>query len=357
MEHKSMKLESQHTYSAQDYRKTLKEKLKFLEKEMKGTVEYGLTNDYMFRAVMQENPVALSEIVKILLKLPKEDKIICKVTNPIKLGKTIGGKECILDVFVLVNDKVQVNLEMQMSISLDWVKRSLYYACDMYVGLEKGENYGDCKPTYHFGFVKKSPFEDDTQFFSNYVLTETSSGRIYTGDFQIGMINLNQLENATEEDRESGLYDWVALFMAKEWKELMELSKRSDALGNAVVTLAELSNDEKIRQQCEARRKYEMDQDALNKHFYKLKKEIQEKEGQLQEKEGQLQEKEDQLQEKEDQLQEKEGQLQEKEGQLQEKNKQLHLIRLLSQEGRYQEIEKVLSDLEYQKKLLREYQI
>ena len=39
MEHKSMKLESQHTYSAQDYRKTLKEKLKFLEKEMKGTVE------------------------------------------------------------------------------------------------------------------------------------------------------------------------------------------------------------------------------------------------------------------------------------------------------------------------------
>lgn len=79
-----------------------------------------------------------------------------------------------------------------------------------------------------------------------------------------------------------------------------------------------------------------MDQDALNKHFYKLKKEIQEKEGQLQEKEDQLQE---------------------KEGQLQEKNKQLHLIRLLSQEGRYQEIEKVLSDLEYQKKLLREYQI
>lgn len=136
------------------------------------------------------------------------------------------------------------------------------------------------------------------------------------------MINLNQLENATEEDRERGLYDWVALFLAKEWKELMELSKRSEALGNAVVTLAELSNDEKIRQQCEARRKYEMDQNALNKQFHKLRSEIQEKEDQLQ-----------------------------------KKDKQLHLIQLLSQDGRYQEIEKVLSDLEYQEKLLREYHI
>ena len=345
MENKSMHINS------------LQEKLNDLSEKMEGHVEYGFTNDYMFRAVMQENPVVLQEIVRILLKIPKEDRVTCEVKNPIKLGKTIGGKECILDVCVLVNGKFQVNMEMQMSISLDWVRRSLYYACDMYVGLEKGENYGDCRPTYHFGFVKRSPFKDDEQFCSNYVLTEKKSGRIYTGDFQIGMINLSQIENATKEDRESGLYDWVSLFRAREWKELMELSKRSEALGNAVVTLAELSDDEKIRQQCEARRKYEMDQDALNKRFQNMTSEM-EKMGHKIEEMGQLmEEKKRQMHEQERQMHEQERQMHEQERKMREQEQQLYLIEHLTAAGKYEEIKKALEDKEYQRKLMKEYNV
>lgn len=143
------------------------------------------------------------------------------------------------------------------------------------------------------------------------------------------MINLSQIENATKEDRESGLYDWVSLFRAREWKELMELSKRSEALGNAVVTLAELSDDEKIRQQCEARRKYEMDQDALNKRFQNMTSEMEEKKQQMHEQERKMREQE----------------------------QQLYLIEHLTAAGKYEEIKKALEDKEYQRKLMKEYNV
>lgn len=157
------------------------------------------------------------------------------------------------------------------------------------------------------------------------------------------MINLSQIENATKEDRESGLYDWVSLFRAREWKELMELSKRSEALGNAVVTLAELSDDEKIRQQCEARRKYEMDQDALNKRFQNMTSEM-EKMGQKIEEMGQL-------------MEEKKQQMHEQERKMREQEQQLYLIEHLTAADKYEEIKKALEDKEYQRKLMKEYNV
>lgn len=224
---------------------TLQKKLDLVAATMKGTIEYGFTNDYMFRAVLQENPVVLAEIVRVLLKIPKNKIVTCEIQNPIILGKSLENKDCILDILVSVNGKALVNLEMQMSISIDWIKRSLYYGFGMYTNLKTGQDYSDCKPSYHIGFVKKSPFKDDERFYSNFLLMEEKTNRIYTRDFQISMINLSHIENATEEDIESGLYDWVRLFKATEWKELMEMAQQSEVLGQAIVTLAELSEEEK----------------------------------------------------------------------------------------------------------------
>lgn len=313
---------------------SLEEKLKVIEDTRSGIVEYGFTNDYMFRAVLQNSPVVLTEIVRILLRIPRDKEVICEITNPILLGKTLESKDCVLDIRVIVNGEVQINMEMQMSIALDWVKRSMYYGFGMYLDLKAGQDYGDCRPSYHFGFVKKSPFKDDDRFFSTYLLRELTTGRIYSGDFQINMINLSKIGNATEEDRESGLYDWVRLFIATEWKELMELARRTEALGNAVVTLAELSTDEKIRQQCDARKKYEMDQNALEKRFQKLTSDLEAKRSQLQEQEIQLQEQESQLQQQANQLQ---------------------LSALLVKAGRYEDLQRAVTDSDYQKILLEEY--
>lgn len=266
----------------------LQERLNLIAATMKGTVEYGFTNDYMFRAVLQKNPIVLTEIVRVLLKIPKSKTVACEILNPIILGKTLENKDCILDVLVSVNGKALVNLEMQMTISIDWIKRSLYYGFDMYTNLKAGQDYSDCKPSYHIGFVKRSPFGDDDRFYSNFLLMEEKNHRIYSRDFQISMINLSHIENATEEDRKSGLYDWVRMFKATEWKELMKMAQQSEILGSAIVTLAELSKEEQIQQQCAARRKYEMDEQAAAKRMQKITQERDEMAALLVEKDNQL---------------------------------------------------------------------
>lgn len=82
---------------------------------------------------------------------------------------------------------------------------------------------------------------------------------------QLNVLCLTQIENATQEDHESGLYDWAKVFKATAWEELKALADNNKVIQDTIVTIAQLSEDEKIRQQCERREKYERDRiSAIN---------------------------------------------------------------------------------------------
>lgn len=73
------------------------------------------------------------------------------------------------------------------------------------------------------------------------------------------MLILTQIENVTDEERSSNLYKWAMLFKAATWEELRMLSKDDSSISKFTFTLHEMSEDEKIRQQCMARERYEHD--------------------------------------------------------------------------------------------------
>lgn len=219
----------------------------------------------------------------------------------------------------------------------------MYYGFTMYTNLKTGQDYSECKPSYHIGFVKKSPFADDEQFYSNFILMEEKTHRVYSGDFRISMINLSHVENATEEDRQSGLYDWTRLFLATEWEELVKMAQQSEVLGRAIVTLAELSEEEQIRQQCEARRKYEMDEQATARKFKRLNDE--------------LEKKNIEIQKQTDQIQMQTTQLKEKDVQLEEAALRDRLTGFLVRDKRYGELERALRDETFRNELLTEYKL
>ena len=58
-----------------------------------GNIEYGFTNDYMFRAVLQKNKKVLKSLICALLHLKSEEVISVEITNPIVLGETIADKD------------------------------------------------------------------------------------------------------------------------------------------------------------------------------------------------------------------------------------------------------------------------
>ena len=60
--------------------------------EATGEIPYNMTNDYIFRAVLQKNEKVLRGLVASLLHLNPEE-IQVEITNPIKLGSTIVNKD------------------------------------------------------------------------------------------------------------------------------------------------------------------------------------------------------------------------------------------------------------------------
>ena len=69
-----------------------------------GKIPFNMTNDYMFRAVLQSNNKVLRGLTAALLHLPESEIRSVAITNPIILGVTLACKEIRLDVNVILND-------------------------------------------------------------------------------------------------------------------------------------------------------------------------------------------------------------------------------------------------------------
>lgn len=104
--------------------------------------------------------------------------------------------------------------------------------------------------------------KEEDGFYSEYLLKNVQTNRVFTGKFSIRVLNLGQLENVPEEGRDSELYYWARLFRAKTWEEIRMLSETKSYLNAAATQMYELSEDEKIQLQCEARERYAVDMTA-----------------------------------------------------------------------------------------------
>ncbi|MDO5135644.1 MAG: Rpn family recombination-promoting nuclease/putative transposase [Eubacteriales bacterium] len=245
-----------------------KEKFDRVRQEGEREIPYGLTNDYMFRAVFQKNPTALKGLIAAALGRSPEEITSCEIQNPIVLGESIDAKTCILDIQTCINGREKINVEMQMGNLGNWPKRALYYTCSMYTDLKAGSDYHHVLPCIHIGFVSRSPFPDNERFFSRYLLAE-EGGHVFTEDFALVMINLGRIpEGLTGEGDSQELWRWARLLCAKSWKEAVDMSEQSAGMREAVVTMHEMSQEETIRNQCLARILYQGDMNSARQDGY-----------------------------------------------------------------------------------------
>ena len=218
---------------------------------------YGMSNDYMFKAVMQESKEVLINLVAALMRIDEERIVYCEITNPIELGRNIYSKDCILDIKLILNGDTIINIELQIENEGYWPERSLFYWSRAYDQLKEGENYRLLKPTYQIGIIDFSLFKDSAEFFSEYKILNTRTGRAYTENLCIRVLDLTKIDLA--RDGEEELVRWAKIFKSKTMDELRQVAGSKEVMQKMVVTLAKLSEEERIRQQCEAREKNERD--------------------------------------------------------------------------------------------------
>ena len=70
------------------------------------------------------------------------------------------------------------------------------------------------------------------------------------------MLDLTQIELATDEDRLCEIDHWARLFKAKTWEDLRMIAEKNQYMNEAAAEIYMRNSDENIREQCLAREEY-----------------------------------------------------------------------------------------------------
>lgn len=224
-----------------------------------GTIPYGMTNDYMFRAVLQANNKVLRGLICSLLHLSEKDVFSVKIANPVVMGENVEKKEIRLDINVVLNDHTLINLEMQVANQLNWKKRSVIYLCRSFDQLNRGQDYTEARPAVHIGFLDYTLFWECTEFYASYKLINVKNNNIYDDNLILNVVDLSRIDLASEDDKKYHIDRWAALFKATTWEEIRMLVSDNEYLNEAAETIFRMNADEQVRKQCRDREEYYQD--------------------------------------------------------------------------------------------------
>ena len=146
-----------------------------------------------------------------------------------------------------------------------WTDRSLSYLCRTFDQLYSGQSYLLALPVIHIGFLDFQLFSDCTEFYAAYKLLNVKSHKVFSDKLCLGVVDLTQIDLATEEDKLFEIDRWARLFKATTWEEIKMIAEGNETLMQATQALFECNTDELIRQQCYAREEYYKYQRTIDK--------------------------------------------------------------------------------------------
>ena len=220
---------------------------------LSGPLDISLVNDYLFRALLQKNNNVLKALIASLLHINLSYIKSVKIENEIVLGEQTKDKEFILDIRIMMNNNTIINLEMQVINYHNWPERSMSYLSRTFDNLAHGEDYIKVKPTIQIGLLDYTLFPEAPEFYANYYLMNEKTYQKYSDKLRISVVDLTQIDLATEEDKAYGIDHWAALFKSQTWEELKMLAKNNDSITDAVSTIYDITQDSVLREEIRAR--------------------------------------------------------------------------------------------------------
>ena len=101
-------------------------------------------------------------------------------------------------------------------------------------------------------------------------MTFTANRHVYSDKLCIKVLQLNQLGRAEDERQMPQIYHWAQLFRAGTWEEIAMLAEKNTAIKAGMTTLREITADEKIQMEAEAREDYRRNLASATKHGEKI---------------------------------------------------------------------------------------
>ena len=267
-----------------DYRPTYKYPIEYSDgwKKLTGRLPVRMTNDYLFRALLQSDNETLKAILASVLFMDRKDIKSARITNEVLLGERLDEKEYILDVSLILNNEAHIDLEMQVVKEPWWRDRSLSYIHRSFDGLNRGMGYGEARAVRQIAFCDFTLFNEAPEFYATYKLINVRNpGLVYSDKFVICNIDLTRTDLATEEDRRHGIDKWALFFKAGTWEDMKMLAAEDETMERAIAGMWKLTEEEMIQARCRAREDWEANHRWMNNTIARQKAELEQKDAEI----------------------------------------------------------------------------
>ena len=208
--------------------------------------------DFCFKELMEDEEVR-NAFLAAVLGINLEEIVESRILPSHLRQKDKDDKLGILDVRVLLNNKEQIDIEIQVTSSEYWAERTLFYLGKMFVDqLKPGEDYQKLEKCIHIGILNFIMF-DDEEYYSRFHFWSDKGRKLYSDKFEIHTLELPKL--AKHDYPETELLKWLQFINAETEEEFKMAAEKDPYIEKAYESLVHLSADERARLEYEAREK------------------------------------------------------------------------------------------------------
>ena len=219
-----------------------------------------------------------------------------------------------VEVYPLVdsNDWIELTGDLPVKMTNDYLFRAL---------LQSDNDTLKALLARQIAFCDFTLFKEAPAFYSDYKLINTRQDKlVYTEKLIITNIDLTNIDLASEEDKKYKLDEWSSLFKAATWEDMKMLAEKNAAVGKAISAVWQLTEEERIREQCRAR------EDWIVNDIWKMNK-IAQQEQELKKKDDAIKEKDDAIKEKDAAIKEKDDVIKEKDDVIKEREDEIKMLK------------------------------
>ena len=134
---------------------------------------------------------------------------------------------------------------------------------------------------FQIGFLDFTLFPEHPSFYSTYRFSDIVKHYEFTDKLTIAVVDLTNIALATNDDRKYNIDKWAKLFKAQSWEDIKMIAAQDINISSAAATLYQLSEDERIQQECEAREDYLLREQDLADRITERDKAIAERDKEL----------------------------------------------------------------------------
>lgn len=223
---------------------------------------FSIRNDIVFKAVFgREDPrcrAILTSLLNALLDLEGEQmiqKIIYK--NPFNQQTAIDDKLSIMDIKVMTEAGEWIDIEMQVTASKHYRKRSLYYWASLYKdSLEDGESFQHLTRCIVINIMEQDCITETERYHTRFQLLEQMEHFSLTMDLDIHFVQLSDFEEPDVRTMNSE-EKWVTFLKDSDNKDkkniVNTIIQENEAIRMAADLLTEVTSDEEMREMIWAR--------------------------------------------------------------------------------------------------------